>query len=300
MNISIINELQKISSEEIKLLNDLNDEMITNEKETTNIVSISKCERFLKRDFEEHIEGTIYYMVFGSSRHSINDDLITLKEGEMLFVNKYAHHKIAKLDKDDIAIKISVKEDFKQKCIYENDYLIDFFIKTLFDKDVKIDFIRFEITTVTQITNILENMIYSMLNNENISKNTNISYLNLLLEHIKISYPKLKFSSNAKDVRTTLMVIKFIDENYKDGELKDIADQLAMNPYALSKTVKKMTGFNFKELLQIKKLDTALYLLDRTDTPITKIANEIGYENTSYFHKIFKEKYNVSPKKYRN
>ena len=33
--------------------------------------------------------------------------------------------------------------------------------------------------------------------------------------------------------------------------------------------------------------------------PITQIIEEVGYENLTYFYKIFKAKYNMTPKDYR-
>lgn len=297
MNINLIEELRKISTDEIKLLN--NNEIFDSMYDD-HIVKVKKYERFLKKDTHKHDTAQIFYMVLGNSVHKINDEEITLKEGELLFLNKNIVHELEKLDTYDIAIKISVEDEFLQKCTLSQNYLISFFLKTLFDDSSKMDFIRFKVDTIIPVQNILENMIYSMLYKEEITENTNIFYLDNLLLHIKNSYNKLKFSSNAKDIRLTIMVMQYIDENLKDGELKNVADTLYISPYTLSKVIKKTTGYNFKELLQIKKLDTALYLLNNTDMPITKIASSIGYENTSYFHKIFKDKYKVSPKKYRD
>ena len=40
-------------------------------------------------------------------------------------------------------------------------------------------------------------------------------------------------------------------------------------------------------------------LLSDTKTPISQVASEVGYDNYSYFTKIFKEKTGVSPGDYR-
>lgn len=300
MDIDIIEQLKKINNDEIKLLNDVNDKVLKEEYEFIDVIKISKFERFIQSEIKKKKYAEIVYMLVGTSRHHIDDEIITLKQGELLFLNKYVQHKVDRLAETDVAIRICIKDEFAEKCVFENDYLINFFMNTLFEENVNMSFIRMDIESITPVKNILENMVYSMLYKENIDKQTNILYLNLLFEHLKNAHNKLKFSSNAKDVRNVIMVIKYIDENLRDGELKDIADTLAINPYTLSKTIKRMTGYNFKELLQVKKLDTALYLLSNTNMPITKIADTIGYENTSYFHKIFKAKYNVSPKKYRD
>ena len=46
----------------------------------------------------------------------------------------------------------------------------------------------------------------------------------------------------------------------------------------------------FKELLQEKRLNKAKQLLNETDISIVEIISLVGYENLTYFYKIFKEK----------
>lgn len=67
----------------------------------------------------------------------------------------------------------------------------------------------------------------------------------------------------------------------------------------LSRTIKQETGHTFKELLQEKRFEKASMFLRETDLPIADIMIACGYENSSYFYRKFKEKYEVSPKDYR-
>lgn len=43
----------------------------------------------------------------------------------------------------------------------------------------------------------------------------------------------------------------------------------------------------------------AAFLLTTTNLSVLEVASRAGYENMSYFHRIFREKYGVTPKKYR-
>ena len=67
----------------------------------------------------------------------------------------------------------------------------------------------------------------------------------------------------------------------------------------MSRMLKKRTGKNFKELLQLRKLQQAAYLLQNSTLSIDKIIEHIGYENSSYFYRMFHEKYGCSPSEYR-
>ena len=69
--------------------------------------------------------------------------------------------------------------------------------------------------------------------------------------------------------------------------------------HVLSKMIKKTTGFNFKELLQRKRLNKAVELMCDTDLPISDVIAAVGYENNSYFHRVFKERYHVTPRAFR-
>ena len=72
-----------------------------------------------------------------------------------------------------------------------------------------------------------------------------------------------------------------------------------MNPNYLSNYIKKHTGNTFKYLVQNQKLLYAAKLLKNTDLPITEVSIQTGYENVSYFYKLFREKYQCSPQEYR-
>ena len=93
--------------------------------------------------------------------------------------------------------------------------------------------------------------------------------------------------------------LKYIEENFKDASLYELADQLNQSHYGLSKTIKKATSHTFKELLQERRLIKAKELLEGTDMPILSMIEQVGYDNISYFYRIFKAKYGLTPKEYK-
>ena len=56
----------------------------------------------------------------------------------------------------------------------------------------------------------------------------------------------------------------------------------------------------YTQLLQEKRLTQAAYLLKNTRLTVDQIALAVGYENKSYFHRIFAECFGTTPKKYRD
>ena len=47
------------------------------------------------------------------------------------------------------------------------------------------------------------------------------------------------------------------------------------------------------------RMETAARLLRRSDLNIQQIIAQVGYENTSYFYRLFHERYGLSPREYR-
>ena len=74
---------------------------------------------------------------------------------------------------------------------------------------------------------------------------------------------------------------------------------IAVVYYLGSLIIKKQTNETFKKILKRKKMDKANYLLLNTDLSISNIIRIIGYDNTSYFYRTFKEYFGLSPKEYR-
>ena len=67
----------------------------------------------------------------------------------------------------------------------------------------------------------------------------------------------------------------------------------------VSECVRAQTGRTYKELLQKHRMETAARLLRRSDLNIQQIIAQVGYENTSYFYRLFHERYGLSPREYR-
>ena len=80
---------------------------------------------------------------------------------------------------------------------------------------------------------------------------------------------------------------------------RELAEELHYDFYTLSRMIRRLTGKNYTELVQNKRLTQAAYLLETTGLSVADIGERVGYENMSYFHRIFKERYGISPKKYR-
>ena len=82
--------------------------------------------------------------------------------------------------------------------------------------------------------------------------------------------------------------------------LKDIEDNLHVNPSYFSTLFKQEMGTTFTEYLNSVKVNYACELLTETNLSIIDISLATGFEDQSYFTKVFKRKCKMTPKEYRN
>ena len=90
-----------------------------------------------------------------------------------------------------------------------------------------------------------------------------------------------------------------ITQNYREASLSNVARAYGVSLAYVSECVRAQTGKTYKELLQKHRMETAARLLRRSDLNIQQIIAQVGYENTSYFYRLFHERYGQSPREYR-
>jgi YesN/AraC family two-component response regulator len=92
----------------------------------------------------------------------------------------------------------------------------------------------------------------------------------------------------------------YTDAHLSDGTLHELASSLGYSPIYMGTLVKRIFGSSFSQLLQSKRCEKAAGLLLGTSLPISTIIHQVGYENESFFRKIFREKYKNTPLQFRN
>ena len=92
---------------------------------------------------------------------------------------------------------------------------------------------------------------------------------------------------------------RYIKENTLTASLDELAVLLGYSSVYTAKLVKTITGSTFKKLLQAARLSIAARRLCSSDKKIGEIILECGYENESFFRRIFKKEFGMTPLNYR-
>ena len=91
-------------------------------------------------------------------------------------------------------------------------------------------------------------------------------------------------------------ILAEVRENYReDMNLKTLAYKYHMNTSYLGQIFQKEVGCSFAQYLSNTKNRKAKDLILSTNMRINDIAKEVGYPDTSYFYRKFKQCYGVSP-----
>ncbi|WP_440111501.1 response regulator transcription factor [Paenibacillus sp. QZ-Y1] len=91
----------------------------------------------------------------------------------------------------------------------------------------------------------------------------------------------------------------FISGNLNSLSLQSIADHVSLHPVYVSKLFKQVQGMSLSEYILSVKMDLALYLLNHSQDKIYEISDKLGYSNSQYFIKVFREKFGMTPQDYR-
>jgi AraC-like DNA-binding protein len=93
---------------------------------------------------------------------------------------------------------------------------------------------------------------------------------------------------------------EFMKANYnKNISLEEIAKIVSMTEVGFSRFIKKRTGKTFIDSLNDIRLGHASRLLIDTTLTIAEVSYKCGFNNLSYFNRIFKKRYHCTPKEFR-
>lgn len=316
MKTELLKELKKITPEEQSILsgqNTIEKELYMSAEENVidaaklleagKLIQVRTHTRFVHFPKHTHNYIEVIYMCQGSTHHVIDGTDIILKEGELLFLNQKAVQEIYPASEQDIAVNFIILPEFFEHSLVmireEKNLLSDFVIDCLKGEHSSSGYMHFKVAGIVPIQNLVENMIWTIWNKQPNKRSINQITMGLLFLQLMNHMDCMETYAENRQQKLVIDVLGYIEEHYRDGELADLSRFLHCDMYWLSKKIKKLTGYNYIELVKKKRLSQAGYLLRNTALSVMDIGLLVGYDNMSYFHRIFQEEYGVTPRRYR-
>jgi len=312
----LLEELMELNDEERDILNhkgevikDLytsqSNFIIESEKflNKNKMITVRKHTRFIHFPKHRHNYIEINYVVKGTLTQTVGNETITLKQGELLFLNQHIEHEIKASKEQDLVVNFIIQPSFFEfifQYLHGENKITDFLINSLYNQTQSGQYLYFTVSEVSEIQDIIEKIWLEEKKNTLFLDSTMKLYMGLLIIELAKNSDKIKQNTEVSTQHYLVVEsLKYIEDYYKTGALHELAGKLKQSSSSLSKQIKKATGSTYKELVQEKRLNKAKDLLETTSFPIRTIVEEVGYDNISYFYRIFKDKYKVTPKQLR-
>ena len=265
------------------------------------LITIRPHTRFIHFPEHTHDYVEVIYMCSGETTHIVNGKRIKLEQGDLLFLNQSASHEVCKAEIGDIAVNFIVLPEFFSAPLSmieeEETPLRKFLVDCLCGQNSGAGYLYFDISEVKPIQNLLENLLWILL--QDTANKRKMSQMTMALLFMQLLGYTEALSTDDQDDQVVWQVLRYVESNYVYGSFAELAEQLHYDASWLSRQIKRKTGKTYTQLVQEKRLAQASFLLRNTDRNVSDIALAVGYENCSYFHRIFSDAFGQSPRHYR-
>lgn len=280
------------------------DEYITDDK-------IEEYYDYILSKLKKTFEGV--FIAVGDRVSSIDDIQHSYDISNMIKKNILTKGYDVCLYKKDIINKENNNKSFNKEIEYLNKIIIEKDIDKITDyiedifKDKRLsseNIYDLAIKIILLLDNITEDFkLGSDYNNEGLSgiivsiyNASTIDTIKKIIDNQLKELEKLMKSNVVKYTPIVQQVVNYVDKKYfEEISLKTLSQKYNINSSYLGQIFAKEVGYSFSEYLNRIKNMKAKELILNTNMRINDIAKEVGYCETSYFYRKFKDFYGVSP-----
>lgn len=259
-------------------------------------IALVRTDGRVRREYPE-----LVYLCRGCARYRIGGTEVTVREGELLLLGQNTPLEPLDGGSDPLDVSFFIKPEFFGDILSflgsEQTPLREFVLRCL-GQETPYGYLHFHVAGIRPIGNLLENLLLHLLENPESRRAIPLYTVGLLFVHLLEESDRL--TMGIREQQSILGVLRYLENNYAGGSLTEAAQLLHCDVAWLSREIKRRTGKTYTELLQERRLRQAAWLLEHTTQRVSDIALSVGYENVSYFHRIFRAHYGLSPKKYRD
>jgi len=145
-------------------------------------------------------------------------------------------------------------------------------------------------------------------NEDEFSKEIILAGINSMLKYAERFYKRQFINRKQLSGKTVTGFNKILKQYIKDGSLNDnglpsvgdLANRLNISSRYLTDLLKIETGKTAIELIHVALIGEAKDRLRKKDKSISEIAYDLGFENMSYFSRLFKKETGMLPTSYKN
>ena len=236
----------------------------------------------------------IFYILEGSISHTLNGESQMLHTGDMVFLNQTDIHYFNREEGNTCKHRdiIIYTDFFDSICTFMGDNFKEAYQANALPKVLSLSLEQME-NYEHRITNAI---LTSSMNSEYRMASTRalcVSLLNHLVEN------QIRHNDSYYPMWFRELLGRFHMNDFLKVGLDDILKPFHFNKSYLCRRFRQYTGYTMTEYLNQIRLQQAAFQLQYTDNTILSICNNVGFSSVSYFNKLFKQTYGVTPKSFR-
>lgn len=251
------------------------------------IYSRNNTNLFSPEHIHDHYE--LYYLMSGQVKYFVNNEIINLQAGDVIFIHKGLIHKTT-----------YPAHQFNERMlmVFDDEFLGNDYREILRDLGLQ-KHIKLPSKKQLDMDNLLHKIaeeFQSQDPHKDLMTQNLLRELLILLHRQRQVVTKKGLSDNEITIQHAA---KYIAENYSDNlTLPSLAAAFAMSPSHFTKTFKALTGFGVNEYITLIRMTEAEKLLKTEHLSITEVAARCGFSDSNYFASVFKKKNGITPLKY--
>lgn len=267
-------------------------------------IRIVQHDRYTPPVLHNHNFFELMYVYEGEFTQQISSARLLMHTGDFCLIPPNVYHSLDVCNYS-IVLNVLISKDKFHDLIFNNlhgnNILSEFFIGNTYSANIN-DYIIFHTNGDPKIQDIILDMCLETINNEEYSVYLIHAHLILLLGLLLRNYEKSCELPTIKKKADTqnFGLLKYIETNYKDVTLPELAERFHYTPQTISQRIRQLTGLSFTEYLLQKRMQVASEMLSNTNLKIRVICEETGYHNPEHFIRTFRKYYGLSPSEYRN
>lgn len=230
----------------------------------------------------------------------------SLSAGDICFLSPGILHSLGAFEDNAIALNLILRRSIAENCfvsfLSRDDVLSKFFSQIFYNPgaDPVVIFHTEGNSQIQKILTLLEREAYDIRDCFTIQMTEGylLELFGVLLRHHSNQVTVVDRMNKISD-ENLVAFLRFLNENYTDISLTQLAKKFHYSTSYASKLIKKYAGCSFLDFVRKKKLEKAANLLASGSVSLRDVPEAAGFSDRSYFYRCFRDNYGVTPLEYQ-
>ena len=258
--------------------------------------------RFTRHYQHRHNYFELNFIVKGQGTFFFEGEKHIMKEGEVCIIAPGSNHDMLIDDETSIVHTVCIRKstfDTTFSSLMSHQDLLSSFFRQILRNDQRSNYLMLFTGNNLECRIFLRKLLIETEKGDEDSNNCCINLIHLFFTNLLRNYSKTIAFYNYEIGSDFSLVLQYIQHNYQTLTLAELADFFHYSEPHLCTLIKQNTGETFTGLIKRLRMKDAVNYLIHTDVKINEIAEQIGYNSSDHFSRVFRQTFHCSPAEYR-